>query len=130
MEWNKYPVDLVTRNNAYLPKWMTRRTSIPHHQVGRAVPTLCSGHIKFEHGYPNFISGTGHGFAVDFRISGSRQSGGCGLQMIPACCVFWQWVIRRMQPSAASVPYPKLAPFVFCILDRFAFYKMHLKPYY
>lgn len=104
---------------------MARRVSVPHHQVGRAVPGLRARHVEFEYGYPYLVSGTGAGFTIH-RISGSRDTGRGGLQMIPARRVLGQRVVRRVQPTTARVPYPEFTPFVLGVLDRFDIHKVYL----
>jgi len=107
---------------------MTRRIAIPHHQVRCAVAGLRSGHVELEHRHPHLVSGTNAaGLAVYRRISDGRKTRRRGLQMIPARRVLRQRVVRRVQPSAARVPYPKLTSFVFRVLDRFALHEVHLK---
>jgi len=111
-----------------LPERMTRRIAVPHQQVRRAVAGLRSGHVEFEHRHPHLVPGTdAAGLAVYRRISDGRETGRRGLQVVPARRVLRQRVVRRVQPSAARVPYPKLAPFVLRVLDRFALHEVHLK---
>jgi len=95
---------------------MTGRVSVPHHQVGRAVPGLRARHVELEYGYPYLVPGTGAGFTIH-RISGSCDTGRGGLQMIPARRVLRQRVVWRVQPTTASVPYPEFTPFVLGIFD-------------
>ena len=107
------------------PEWMTRRVSVPHHQVGRAVSSLRACHVELEYGYPYLVPGTGAGITIH-RISGSRDTGWSGLQMIPASRVLRQRVVRRVQPTTSCVPYPEFTPLIFGVLDRFNLHKVHL----
>jgi len=109
-----------------LPEWMARKVSVPNHQVSRAVPSLRTSHVKLEYGYPYLVPGTGAGITIH-RISGNRDIGWSGLEMIPARCVLWQRVVRRVQPTTARVPYPKFTPLILSVFDRFDFHKVHLK---
>lgn len=108
-----------------LPEWMARKVSIPNHQVSCAVPSLRTSHVKLEYRYPYLVSGTGTGITI-YRISGSRDIGWSGLEMIPARCVLGQRVVRRVQPTTARVPYPKFTSLILGVLDRFDFHKVHL----
>lgn len=121
-------VDEIKRKTprANLPERVTRGIAVPHHQIGRAIAGPRAGHVELEHGHPHFVSGTA-GLAVYRRITDGGETGRRGLQMVPARRVLRQRVVRRVQPSAARVPYPEFAPFVFRVLDRFALHEAHLK---
>lgn len=109
------------------PERVARRVSVPHHQVGRAVPGLGARHVKLEYGHPYLVPGTVTvtGIVIN-RISGGRVTGRGGLQMIPARRVLRQRVVRRVQPTTASVSYPEFTTLVLRVLDRFDLHKMHL----
>lgn len=104
---------------------MARRVSIPHHQVGRAVPGLRARHVELEYGHPYLVPGSGAGFTIH-RISGSRDAGRGSLQVIPARGVLRQRVVRSVQPTTARVSYPEFTPFVLGVLDRFDIHKVYL----
>lgn len=70
---------------------MARRAAVPHHQVGRAVLGLRTGHVELEHRHPHLVPGpsTADGVAVYERVSGGSQSGSLrSLQVVPARGVF------------------------------------------
>lgn len=70
---------------------MARRATVPHHQIGRAILGLRTGHVELEHGHPHLVPrpSTAGGVAVCERVSGGSQSGSRrSLQVVPARGVF------------------------------------------